>query len=390
MKSSIFRNLLVVLILPIVFSSRVYPQSFGNFLDRVGMIPDSLRQEAVDSFMSGQKSFPLIEQDTVVYFVYRGSANSIGVPGDADGWSKDDLKMKNVSGTDLWYLRQVYPPDSRLDYKFVLNDSIWVLDPLNPDKILEGLGENSELQMRDYKAPPEIEYYKDIPHGAVEDTTWYSMALGNSRKIVIYLPADYRRSTSKYPVMYFQDGEQSVALGKFENVIDYLVAAKKIRPIIAVFVPFVNRTPEYAGNQVSAFMSFYVNELVPYIDSHYRTLALPKDRGVMGASFGGNISLRLASSYPGVFGNVGAQSSYVDSVVSKVFASGPKMDLTLYMDLGRYDIPLLVPMVRNLVAVLNERAYKYDFQEYNEGHSWGNWRAHVKDALELFFPPNRK
>ncbi len=337
--------------------------------------------------MNAVTTVPLIEQDTVVHFVYRGSASTLTLAGDVNNWSVTALSMIHVGGTNFWHVDQVYPTDARLEYKYVINGSNWILDPRNPNQVMEGFGPNSELRMPAYVSPPEITYYPDIPHGTSVDTTWYSTNLSNSRKIEIYLPAGYSTSSDSFPVIYFQDGSEAVSLENGENVIDYLTAHKMIRPIIAVFVSYVNRTPEYAGNQVTSYMNFFVNELVPFVDSRFRTLKSSHDRGVIGASYGGNISLWLGMTYPSVFGNIGAQSSYVDPTISSTFQSGSKLDLKLYMDLGTYDITSLIPMVHSFLQIVKDKGYEYEYHEYNEGHSWANWRAHIKNALELFYPP---
>ncbi len=364
-------------------------QEFQGFLTRVDSLPDSERTAVVDSFMSATKSFPVIEQDSVVHFIYRGSATSVTVPGDVNGWDPNGSPMTHLGGTNFWYLTQTYPPDARLEYKFVTNGSTWILDPLNPHQIVEGFGPNSELRMPEYVPPPEVQYYPGIPHGYQADTVLYSSELSNSRKISVYLPPGYSASPDSFPVVYFQDGSEAISLENMENVVDYLTAHSLIRPVIAVFVPYVNRTPEYAGKQVDSFMSFFVNGVVHYVDSTFRTIRAPQGRAVIGASYGGNISLWLGSTYPDIFGNVGAQSSYVDPAISADLQNGNKRGLKIYMDLGTFDIPSLIPMVRGFVQILKDRGYDYEYHEYNEGHSWGNWRAHVKNALELFFPPEQ-
>ncbi len=382
-KLTILLGVVILGVLPEVAVS----QGFENFLGRVNSLPDSLRPAVVDSFISATSAFPVVEQDTVVHFIYRGSASSVSVAGDANNWQPGALPMTNVSGTNFWYVNQIYPDDSRLEYKYVTNGTNWILDPLNPHQIVEGYGPNSDLMMPRYVPPPEVEYYPDIPHGTEVDTVLYSTQLSNSRRIAVYLPPSYSASQDSFPVAYFQDGSEAVSLEKVENIIDYLTAKDLIRPVIAVFVPYVNRTPEYAGSQVNLFMSFIVNGVVQYVDSAYRTIKSPNARAVLGASYGGNISLCLASTYPGIFGNVCAQSSYVDPAIATNFQNGSKLDLKIYMDLGTFDIPELIPMVRNFVSILGNRGYDYEYHQYNEGHSWGNWRAHLRNALTFFFPP---
>jgi enterochelin esterase family protein len=148
----------------------------------------------------------------------------------------------------------------------------------------------------------------------------------------------------------------------------------------------VNRTEEYAGSLQNQFSNFIVNEVVPWIDTKYRTIPIAEKRAVMGASNGGNISLWLALNYSSVFGNVAAQSSNVQSTISTGFQNASLLNLKFYLDIGSYDIPILIQLVNNFIPILQSKGYPYQYQVYHEGHSWGNWRAHIDNALIMFFP----
>ena len=240
--------------------------------------------------------------------------------------------------------------------------------------------------MPSYIPAPEIQYYPAIPHGSLRDTIFYSANLGNSRSIRIYTPPNYGTSTDSIGVILFHDGLEYVTLAQANNVIDYLISQDRIKPIIAVFVPPVNRTAEYRTTQQNQFTSFIVNEVMPYIDARYRTRRNPASRATLGASDGGNIALWLAYTHSEVFGNVAAQSSNIQTSISSGFQNSPRLNLKFYMDLGTYDIDVLIPLVRNFIPILQSKGYTYRYNEYHEGHSWGNWRAHIDNALEMFFP----
>jgi enterochelin esterase family protein len=336
--------------------------------------------------MAATPVFPLIEDDTVCHILYRGSASSISVPGDMNGWTPGTDAMQRLSTTTLWYRTAIYPADARLDYKFILNGSTWILDPRNPFQVSGGYGPNSELRMPAFVPPPEIVYNPSIPHGSFRDTTFYSAALNNARTVRIYTPPSYASSADSFPVILFHDGLEYTTLASAGTVFDNLIAQGRIQPLIGVFIPPVNRTAEYAGAQMTPFTDFLVNTVMPVIDARYRTRRDPASRAVMGASNGGNISLWMAYTHPEAFGNVGAQSSNVVSAISSGFQSSPRLNLRFSLDLGTYDIAQLIPLVRNLVQLLDSKGYEYRYNEYHEGHSWGNWRAHIDNALEMFFP----
>jgi hypothetical protein len=63
------------------------------------------------------------------------------------------------------------------------------------------------------------------------------------------------------------------------------------------------------------------------------------------------------------------------------------MDLELYLDMGTYDINFLIPLVRNFVQILLNKNYVHQYNEWHEGHSWGNWKGHLSFALKQFFAP---
>ncbi len=370
----------------LLITSLAHGQTFNDFLRRVNIAPAAERPAIVDSLMNAIPSFPFIEGKTLVHFIYRGNASGVTVPGDANGWDGAAFPMAKIGGTDFWYVTKVFESDARLDYKFVLNGSNWILDPRNPNTVRGGFGPNSELRMPDYVMPPEIAFYSDIPHGTLRDTVFFSQNLGNSRTVRVYLPPGYDQSNLSYPLALFHDGLDYINLANANNVLDYLISQNEIKPLIAVFVPPVSRNAEYAGSLQGAFTKFIVNELMVWLDRRYRTSKNPADRAVIGASNGGNIALYLGLSHPEIFGNVAAQSSNVESNISSGFQNSAKLPLQIYMDLGTYDIPLLIQRVHDFVPILQSKGYPLQFQEYHEGHSWGNWRAHLDNALKMFFP----
>ena len=360
-------------------------QEFEKLVARISTLPANQQQVVADSLMSATRTLPLFENDTTVVFIDRRSATTVSVAGDASNWDPRGFAMTRIGATDLWYCSKSFEADARLDYKFVINGNTWVLDERNPLTCVGGFGANSELRMPRYRVSPEYQFYPDIPHGVLHDTTFESTVLGNSRKVRIYTPPDYEASKDSFPVILFHDGLEYITLAQTNNILDYLISRNRITPVIAVFVPPVRRSEEYVSLELQAFMQFIVRDVMAGVDASYRTRRSPAARAVLGASNGGNISLWLGYQYPHVFGNIGAQSSHIAPSLSEGFQSGAKLDLKLYLDLGTYDIPLLMRQVRDFIPMLKARGYPFLYREYHEGHSWGNWRAHLKDALEYFF-----
>lgn len=374
----------------LLLAASLHAQSFQAFITRVSNAPTQQRSAIIDSFMAATGSFPYREQDTLCHFIYRGTVNRVNVPGDANGWDPNAFPLTRLATTDFFYHTHKFEADARLDYKFVLNGGNWILDARNPFQMPSGLSGvvNSELRMPAYAPPPEIEFYSNIPHGALRDTSCFSANLNNSRTVRVYTPPFYSTSAARYPVVLFHDGLEFVSLAKANNVIDYLIAQQRIAPVIAVFVPPnpSQRHNEYAASLQNQFTAFIAQELMPWVDRRYRTLTAPASRAVLGASDGGNISLWLGYAHPEIFGNVAALSSNAESNIIAGFQSSARLELKLYLDMGTYDIGILIARINALRPILEAKGYTHQYLEWHEGHSWGNWRAHLDNALEYFFP----
>jgi len=367
----------------------LFGPQFQLFVDRINSAPYQERTAIVDSFLTEHSVMPFIEQDSICLFVYRGNVTNVCVAGDANGWSIDGSPMTALSSTNLRYYSDVYEPDARLDYKFVLNGSNWILDPMNPRTSTGGYGPNSELAMPEYVQPTEIEYYPNIPHGTIQTFSFSSDILGNSRTIKVYTPPDYDSYPENYyPVLLFHDGLEYITLGSANNIIDYLLSEGRINPIIAVFVPPVNRDDEYAFNLTQQYESFIVDELMPHIDVTYRTLLDPEFRAMVGLSFGGLLTTQICYNRPESFGLAAPYSPSYWVKNKEVFNSvlgGLKKDIKWYIDWGTYE-PDITINARLFKDGLEGREYEKEWNEWHEAHSWGSWRAHLDNALEFFFP----
>ncbi len=374
----------IILFCCILITQTIYAGNFDRFISYLKMIPLNERQAKADSFMIANPVLPYKDNDTTVIFIYGGTAKNSVIAGDFTGWAPS-LSMTGIDGTNFFYTILHFEPDARIEYKLVIDDK-WILDPKNPHSFTGGTGINSEVIMPAYAAPPEISWYPDIPHGIVHDTSFFSSKLNNSRRVKIYLPPGYD-SLKQYPVIVFNDGIEFITLANIINILDYLIARHEIGPVIGVFVPPVDRENEYYGSKKDAYTEFIVKEIMPVVDRKYSTIKDPKKRATFGISAGGNIALFLGMKYPEAFGKIAAQSSSVQPEISGKYKKSPKMNLEFYMDLGKYDLPVLIPMVNNFIRILQDKNYVYQFKKWPEGHSWGNWEGHVKLALQQFFPP---
>ena len=383
------KKLFILLVL--IFITNSYSQNeFQLFISYVNSLQNQTQKNAaVDSFLvyARTRGIPFITGDSA-NFIYRGNVNSVSIAGDFNGWNPN-WNMINLSQTNFWYYSRVFESDARLDYKFVTNGSNWILDPENPKQVMGGFGPNSELAMPTYVQPWEINYRSNIPHGTVVNKTIFSVNVNTTYQLKIYLPPDYDSTSSKrYPTVYFQDGFEYISLGYAVNVIDNLLDSNKIEPVIAVFVRPNNRNDEYAGSKRNQYRLFFANELVPYIDSTFKTIKQADKRLVLGDSFGGNISAIISYNHPEVFGLCGLHSGAFwpnNYEIYNQIINGPYKNIKWCSIWGSYEGSLVTNM-RNFRDFLLNNNYQLRWKERPEGHSWGLWRATIDDMLMFFFP----
>jgi predicted alpha/beta superfamily hydrolase len=154
-----------------------------------------------------------------------------------------------------------------------------------------------------------------------------SRFLPQARTIAVWVPPGYDREPHRrFPVLYLHDGQnlfdpQTAFAGQpwwADEVTEHEVRAGRVAPLLLVGVANTpDRLREYgprpcgpgrADDLSRAYGRFLVEEVKPFIDSHYRTLDGPEHTGVGGSSMGGLISLYLCRWYPGVFGRCAALS----------------------------------------------------------------------------------
>lgn len=153
----------------------------------------------------------------------------------------------------------------------------------------------------------------------IEVVTLHGVAafrLGNDRDVWVYLPPGYHQQPDeRYEVLYLNDGQDREAIGLRETLAR-LMAAGRIRPIIAVAIPTNdNRLHEYGttvalnaielGVLASAYCYFVVEELMPLIDRTFRTRP---GAGILGVSLGGLSAFDIAWNHPDRFAVVGVMS----------------------------------------------------------------------------------
>lgn len=350
----------------------------------------------IADFLSGIASAPLIEGKQAV-LLYRGRpGQDVRVTADWNGYSEPGQPLTEIAGSGLYFFRLTAEPDARLDYAFGVNPSKGGklrLDPLNPRRVPGGYGARSVLAMPAYKPPRELADDQPVPAGRLTRLRLRSRALGQRRTLCVYTPADYP-THAPYPTIYLHDGGDYIRFARLPALADRLIAARRTLPFVAVCIPPRDRVIEYDCNE--AYVQFVADEAIPTIERRFAVEARPDRRAVMGASFGGLISLYIGLRRSNIFGLVGGQSSYASrggGTIVRAYASAPPLNLKIHLIAGTYESQFeatdeegnFLEANRRLATTLRQKGYAAHYAEYPEGHSWGLWQAHLGDAIEYFF-----
>jgi len=134
-----------------------------------------------------------------------------------------------------------------------------------------------------------------------------------------------------------------------------------------------------------SFADFIANELVPEIDKTYKTRSHPDARAIMGTSLGGINSAYVGMMHPEVFHHLAIHSpafGYCPAIF-EMYRDSVRKPLTIFMSTGVInDTEFSARMMRE---ILNEKGYPLKYVEVNQGHSWGNWKGLIDDALIYFW-----
>jgi enterochelin esterase-like enzyme len=359
----------------------------------------SLDPAAIDRFLA-RHDVPIIE-GTRCTFLYRGEADEVflihrifGLP--------DHLPLRQVHGTDLWYVVLQLPEGSRIEYQLeVAHDGqrVRVNDPLNPRLAYSPVGSASVCYANGYQVPDWTQPDPEARPGSLVEMVVPSRALRRDCRVTLYLPAQFRRSAN-YPLLIVHDGGDYLQYAVAKTVLDNLIHRLDLAETIAAFVYPGNRLTEYANS--AAHARYLTAELLPRLEAELPIAGKSSGRCLMGSSFGAVASLSTAYRYPDVYGSLLLQSgSFVFTDVSHDHGGGPAFEPVVrfvnryrsaprrvahqvFVSCGVYE-PLIVPN-RSMIPVFEGAGMAVRYVEARDGHSWANWRDRLREGLSWIFP----
>jgi enterochelin esterase family protein len=246
-----------------------------------------------------------------------------------------------------------------------------------------------------FKSKTVLQYRTSINYGTVDSLLFKSGKTSmQPRMLKIYKPTGYD-SLAELPVIFINDGFKVIDYCFYINVLDNLMADKKIKPVIVVFINFVEGDQDYFLNKTDEYFTAICNELVPLIDANYKTSKQAKDRLLTGISACAHISLLTALIKSDVFLNAAGQSPTTTELLFDAVNSvhtQTKKELKLYFDVGRFDLRQgginnhsFLYSNQLLSKEMKSAGINHHFKVFNDGHEWANWRERVDEILIYFF-----
>ncbi len=252
-------------------------------------------------------------------------------------------------------------------------------------------------------------YYNNLKESASPTVTVLrdSILIGyqnDKRTVHIYVPPEYDKDTlSRYPVMYFMDGESSFNDMEFmgpewqiDEVINQASANGQQTAIVvgiqqaedrdAEYTPWVNEdNPDAHGEK---FANWVTTDLKQLIDSNYRTRTDVSSTSIGGISRSGMMAYYMMMAHPDIFGNAVIQSPamwvdhdrLMDMELSKEQLMGKKIFVSVGENEGRVMIPHAEQIYNKFKELgLSDEQVKYEVIP-GEGHWHLTWRKSFASA----------
>ncbi|WP_319481462.1 alpha/beta hydrolase-fold protein [uncultured Draconibacterium sp.] len=363
---------------------------------------------------------PEINGDNSVTFrLHAENAQSVAVSG---SWMEFGQNLEMKKGDDgVWSATTKALEPSMYHYNFIL-DGVSIIDPRNPKALRDGTRYASTLIIPGEAS--DVFQVNDVPHGSVTKVWYDSPTLELNRRMYVYTPPGYENSKEKYPVLYLLHGgggdeDAWTSLGRANYILDNLIAKGKAEPMIVVmtngnaeqsaavtdwskepdalqsFGPGANGGEQEIIDGMTKFPNSLVNDVIPYIEKHYRVIGNTENRAIAGLSMGCLQTQITAMTNPGLFQYIGCFSLGIhfntpfDLISNNILI--PAYDKHLetmknklfYVGCGTEDF--CYEGVQTLRKKLGEHNFEYVYNETGGGHTWANWRIYLADYAPRLF-----
>jgi enterochelin esterase-like enzyme len=255
-------------------------------------------------------------------------------------------------------------------------------------------------------------HFKDVAHGEIRSRWYKSTVTGQARHIMVYTPPGYDSDREKrYPVLYLQHGggEDETGWGKQGHmgfILDNLIAEGKAKSMVVVmekgYATRAGAAPQPGGpgrGDGGAFEDVVLKDLIPLIDSTYRTNPTRDERAIAGLSMGAGQAMQIGMNHMDTFSAIGAFSGLrpfdLKTAYGGVFADPAEFDKKislLYLHSGTVGLDEGIHKnAESLCDSLQKSSVKNVVFRDAKGlaHEWQTWRYALHDFAPRLFQPKK-
>ena len=343
---------------------------------------------------------PVIGEETVTFNISAPQAKLVRLYGSWMASSTSSVNMmKDTLG--VWSVSVQKPAPEIYTYNFIV-DGLTVNDANNIFTQRDGTRYMSVLLV-----PGELteNYFEATQHGNLNKVWYDSPTIGLKRRMFVYTPYGYDTSNKDYPVLYLLHGgggdeDAWSTMGRARQILDNLIEKGLAVPMICV-MPNGNPGQQAAPtlmleqktfdrndpNNTNLYVKSLVNDVIPYIEKHYRAIPDRSARAISGLSMGGGHTTAASIAFPGTFdyilplsAGMSGDAATIDPQLQKVKAAGYKL---YWIGCGNADFTFASN--QNLDAALTRNGMEHTFFITEGGHTWANWRVYLNTFAQLLF-----
>ena len=313
-------------------------------------------------------------------------------------------KMERDAKTGIWSVTLGPAAPDMYPYCFIV-DGVSIMDPLCEQYFPNEGFKNSLLEIPS-RSGALAHDVKNVPHGRVEYIHYFSKSLGATNNAIVYLPPGYMRNRDKsYPVFYLISGttdteEVYYKVGRVNYIMDNLLAEGAAKEMIIV-LPYGNPYKLLPAKADAAgvpqtrfggdvFSKDLTDDLMPYVESHYRTINDRDHRGIGGFSRGGNQGLSCGLRNLDKFSYLCSYSSFTMTDIPGVYDNAADTNAKLHLFwLGVGTDDFLYGNARDYMEHLDKKGIRSVkvFTNDKFGHTWMNAKFFLDKTLRLLFNP---
>ena len=316
------------------------------------------------------------------------------------------IKFPMTKDTNGVWMGDSTPQDPGNHYYGLMVDGAEVPDPNGPFIYGSGAWRNDvEIPAADQ------DFYalKNVPHGQVREIFYFAKTSNKHRHCFVYTPPDYDKDvTKRYPVLYLQHGYNENETGWSHQgragwIMDNLIAEGKATPFIIVMengdignirpgfaphgAPPGGASPRSRGRGMFDFNTFehaLIEDVIPFIDTNFRTIADQPHRAMAGLSMGGMQTRTIAPAHLDLFSHIGIFSggSIATNDITDMAAFKQKVKL-VFVSYGSRENG--ADGKKNVAALKEAGVNSVYYESPNTAHEWQTWRRSLHEFAPLLF-----